>query len=423
MQTPPPGPAGPLKGLRVVDLTTVIMGPYATHILADMGADVIKIEAPEGDAFRRYGPSRHDGMGGSILQLHRNKRSVVLDLKQANARTALNRVIESADVLVHNLRPQPAARMALDWTSVQKINPRIILCAARGFGSSGPYANKAAYDDIIQAGSGLAALHMQVHGKPLYVPTAICDKVAGQAIVYALLAALLHRERGGSGQEIEVPMFETLIEFMLAEHLGPGAFEPPLGPIGFARQLSAERKPYRTSDGWACILPYSDRNWLDFFAFIGRLALRDDSRFADMDSRGRNVDDLYRIVNEEAPKHSTHDWIRFCDQASIACMPVLSFDELDDDPHVRAVGLFEHSDHPSEGAYRAVRSSIRFGATPYALTRHAPRLGQDTEDVLREIGLTELQISQLTSADRPSATARPVASTSNHSPFKATAEP
>jgi crotonobetainyl-CoA:carnitine CoA-transferase CaiB-like acyl-CoA transferase len=391
----PPASAGALAGIRIIDLTTVIMGPYGTRILADMGADVIKVESPGGDSFRSYGPSTHPGMGGSVLNLHRNKRSVLLDLKDARARGALDRLIAGADVVVHNFRPQAAARLALDWEAVARINPRVVLCAARGFGEDGPYGHKAAYDDLMQAGSGFAALNDQVHGEPRYAPTAWCDKVAGQAIAYAVLGALLHRERGGGGQQVEVPMFEIAIDFMLAEHFGPGAFEPPRGPIGFPRQLSPQRKPYRTRDGWACILPYSDRNWRDFFAFVGRPEVGDDPRFSDMAQRVIHVDALYAMLEEFAVERTTAEWVAFCDGVSIPCMPVLRLDELKDDPHVRAVGMLDVAQHPTEGAYRAVRSPLRFAATPYELRRHAPRLGEHTAEVLREAGLGEAEVEAL----------------------------
>lgn len=389
---------GALSDIRVIDLTTVIMGPYATHILADMGADVIKVEAPGGDAFRRYGPSHHSGMGGSVLNLHRNKRGVQLDLKDVNARRALDQLIAASDVVVHNLRPQAAARLALDWASVEKINPRVVLCAARGFGEEGPYGHKAAYDDLIQAGSGLASLYGQVHGTPQYVPTALCDKIAGQAIAYAVLAALLHRERGGSGQEIEVPMFETLVEFMLTEHFGPGTFVPPLGPVGFPRQLSPWRKPYQTRDGWACILPYSDRNWIDFFAFIQEPEMARDPRFSNVATRVEHVDALYRIVETRAMKYTTAEWESFCDRVSIPCMPVLALEDIKDDVHVQSVRLMEVVEHPTEGAYRSVRSPIRFGATPYQLRCYAPRVGEHTAEVLREVGLPEEEVQALLNA-------------------------
>ncbi len=389
---------GPLSGIRILDLTTVIMGPYGTRILADMGADVIKIEGPEGDSFRAYGPARHAGMGGSVLNLHRNKRSVRLDLKDEGGRKALTRLIEGADVLVHNLRPPAAARLGLDWACVEQVNPKMVLCAARGFSKTGPYGDKAAYDDLMQAGSGFAALSEQLYGEPRYAPTAWCDKIAGQAIAYAVLGALVHRERGGAGQEVEVPMFETAIDFMLAEHFGAAAFEPPLGKAGFPRQLSPNRKPYRTSDGWACILPYSTRNWDDFFVFIGQPELSGDARYADIAQRVKHIDSLYRMIEEHAPRFTTQQWVDFCDRVSIPCMPVLTLDALKDDPHVVATGFMDVAEHPTEGAYRHVRSPLRFAATPYELRHHAPRPGEHTAEVLREAGLSDAEVDRLAAA-------------------------
>src|SRR5581483_3890227 len=341
---------GALTGIRVIDLTTVIMGPFATHILADFGADVIKVESPEGDSFRNYRPLRHEGMSGSFLNLHRNKRGVMLDLKRPAAREALDALIRTADVLVHNMRPKAAQRLHLEYASVRELKADIVYCSACGFGATGPYGDKAAYDDLIQAGSGIAALYGSVHGEPQYCPTVICDKIAGQSIAYSILAALFHRARGGGGQEIEVPMFETAIEFNLVEHFGGATFEPPLGRIGFQRLLSKQRKPFRTADSYACILPYSDQNWRDFFEFVVRAELREDARFSTLPKRVQNIEVLYKVIEEEAPKHTTAQWVEFCDRVSIPCMPVLDLNDVQNDEHVRAVELFRTMEHPSEGA-------------------------------------------------------------------------
>lgn len=378
---------GPLSGMRILDLTTVIMGPYGTRILADMGADVIKIEGPEGDSFRTYGPYTNPGMGGAILNLHRNKRSVSLDLKSPAGREALKRLIAGADALVHNLRPGPASRLGLDWDHVGEINPAIILCAARGFASDGPYGDKAAYDDLMQAGSGFAGLFGQLDGTPRYAPTSWCDKVAGQAIAYAVLGGIVHRLRSGAGQSVEVPMFELCVDFMLVEHFGAMAFEPERGPPGFKRQLARGRKPYRTADGWACILPYSDRNWRDFFAFVGRPEIASDPRFWDIGNRVAHVEELYEIVEREAGRRSTAEWMIFCDEHGIPAMPVLAFDDIPHDSHVVATGLFQTVEHPSEGAYKHIRPPVRYSETPAQLRRFAPRAGEHTEEVLSEIGL------------------------------------
>jgi crotonobetainyl-CoA:carnitine CoA-transferase CaiB-like acyl-CoA transferase len=399
----PPGASfadGPLTGVRVLDLTSVIMGPFATHILADLGADVIKVESPQGDSLRSYRPARHAGMPGQFLNLHRNKRSIVLDLKTEAARAALSRLIETADVFVHNLRPKAIERLGFGYAAVRAIKPDIVYCGAYGFGANGPYGDKAAYDDLIQAGSGVSALFGDVHGEPAYVPSVICDKLAGQAVAYAILAALFQRSRGGGGQAIEVPMFETTVEFNLVEHMSGFGFVPPLSRPGFARLMDSSRKPYRTLDGYACILPYSDRNWLDFFEFTGRGEFRDDPRFVSLAQRVQQIGVLYRMVEEEAAKRTTAQWVAFCDRVSIPCMPVLGLEELPDDPHLAAVGLFDAAEHPSEGRYRSVRRPVGFSGAAFRIRRHAPRLGEHTAEVLAQAGLPQAQIAAVTGAAR-----------------------
>ena len=386
----------PLAGTRIIDLTSVIMGPYATHVLADLGADVVKIESPEGDSLRTYQPQRHHSMSGSFLNLNRNKRSVCLDLKSDSGREALNRLLKTADVFVHNLRSAAIARLGFTYERVRELNRDIIYCAARGFDSSGPYADKPAYDDIIQAGSGLASLHETINGRPAYVPTVLCDKVAGQAVAQSILAALFQRERGGGGQSIEVPMFEVSIEFSLVEHMSGFAFLPPLGPPEFERVLNPQRKPYRTRDGFICILPYSDRNWRDFYEFTGRREFENDPRFHSLSQRVQHIDTLYSMIEEEAAKKSTQEWLEFCDRVSIPCMPVIHFRDLPEDPHVQAVGLFQAAVHPTEGPYRLVRRPVSFSDSPFELTRHAPRLGEHTAEVLAEAGFSRSEIDSIT---------------------------
>ena len=388
--------AGPLAGVRVIDLTSVIMGPSATHILADLGADVIKIETPEGDSFRHYRPARNAGMGGNFLHLNRNKRSVRLDLKRAPARPALDRLIATADVFVHSMRPDAILRLGYGYERVRGLAPEIVYCGAYGFGADGPYAHKAAYDDLIQAGSGLAALQTAAHGQPGYLPTVLCDKIAGQAIACAILAALCQRRAGGGGQAVEVPMFETMVEFNFVEHMVGYAFEPPLGPPGFNRVLSPKRKPYRTRDGHACILPYSDRNWRDFFIHTGRLEFIDDPRFATLPVRVQNIETLYTLVEEEAPRKTTSEWVAFCDSVSIPCMPVLGLEDLPEDPHLKAVGFFGTDEHPSEGIYRTMRRPVSFSGSRFTIRRHAPRHGEHTAEVLAEAGLDPCEIAALT---------------------------
>ncbi len=386
---------GPLTGYRILDLTSVIMGPFATRILADFGADVIKVESPEGDSVRHYQPQRSHGMSGNTLNLQRNKRSIVLDLKRPECRAALTRLIATADVFVHAMRPQAIARLGYGYEQVRAINPHIVYCGAYGFSAQGPYADKAAYDDLIQAGSGIAALYGQLHGEPTYVPTVLCDKLTGQAIAYAILAALLQRARGGGGQAVEVPMLETTVDFNLVEHMGGFGFEPPLGKPGFPRLMDRSRKPYRTKDGYACILPYSDRNWQDFFVFTARSEFKDDPRFTRLPERVKHIGILYQMVEEEAVQRTTGEWVQFCDRVSIPCMPVLAFEDLPEDRHLKQVGLFSTAEHPSEGLYRLVRQPVSLSAAPFRVRRHAPRLGEHTKEVLAEAGLSEEEIAQI----------------------------
>ena len=395
--------SGPLAGVKIVDLTSVIMGPFATHILADLGAEVIKVESPEGDSLRSYAPQRHEGMSGSFLNLNRNKRGICLDLKNPKGQEVLNRLLKVSDVFIHNLRPGTIDRLGYGYEQIRAINPDIIYCGAHGFGSRGPYANKAAYDDIIQAGSGVAALFEETQGLPAYAPTVICDKLAGQAIAYSVLAALFQRARGGGGQAIEVPMFETSIEFNFVEHMAGFAFLPPLGAPGFARLLNHHRKPYRTLDGHVCILPYSDKNWLDFYEFTGRLEFAKDPRFQSLSQRVENIEILYQMVEDEAITRRTQDWVEFCDSVSIPCMRVARLADLPEDPHVKAVGLFEAALHPSEGAYRALRRPVQFSGSPFVIRRHAPRLGEHTAEVLDELGFAADEVRDvLEQVERPS---------------------
>lgn len=382
---------GPLEGMRIVDLTTVVLGPYATRILADLGADVIKVETLSGDQTRHYKPLRNDGMAGYFINLNRNKRSVSIDLKKPQGMEVLQRLVGGAHAFIHNMRQQAADRLGLSYERVRAMNPEIVYCGAVGFGSSGPYSGRAAYDDVIQAGSGLAGLHAMVHGEPAFAPTVLCDKMTGQTVAYAVIAALLQQARGGGGQAVEVPMLETAAEFALVEHLHGATFEPPLSEIGFKRVLSKYRKPFRTADGYMCILPYSDSNWSEFFRFTGRTEFLGDARFRVLADRVQHIDFLYALVEQEAPRFSNAEWQAFCDRVSIPCMPVKSLDEVLQDEHLAAVGMFERHEHPTEGPYRVVRSPVQF-AEPFQVRHHAPRLGEDSIGILEEAGFSSEEI-------------------------------
>lgn len=391
---------GPLAGIRVVDLTSVVLGPYATQILGDMGADVVKVEAPEGDVLRSIAPARSLGMGAAFLSTNRNKRSVALDLKNEPGRAALLRIIKTADVFVHSIRPQAIARLGLGWTDLRPINPRLIHCSAWGFGSGGPYADKPAYDDVIQAMSGVADLAARRGDAPhpLYAPTILADKTAALTVVYAVSMALFQRERTGHGQEVEVPMFETLTSFVLLEHLAGAVFDPPRGSMGYDRALAPHRRPYATSDGFVAVLPYTTRQWRSFFAVAGRREMLDDSRVNNPAERSRNIAALYRIVAELMPERSTTEWLALLEKADVPATPVNSLEDLLRDPHLEATGFFEPFDHPSEGRLRMAAVPVRFKETPGGIRRGAPRLGEHSTEVLAEAGLSLREIEELIAA-------------------------
>jgi crotonobetainyl-CoA:carnitine CoA-transferase CaiB-like acyl-CoA transferase len=374
---------GPLAGVRVIDLTTVAMGPYATQILGDMGADVIKVESPDGDVFRYAAPQRNRGMGAAFMNLNRNKRSVVVDLKKPDERARLLDLVKEADVFVYNVRPQSMRKLGLDYESLKAINPRIIHCGAYGFSERGPYAGQPAFDDIIQAMSGLAALQGHNGGNgPEYVNTIIADKAAGLTAAYAIAMALYERERSGVGQAIEVPMFETIVSFALVEHLAGETFVPAADSMGYERVLSPNRKPYRTKDGYIGLLPYTTAQWQRFFAAAGETALAADPRVADAALRSRNINMLYAELARIVATRTTAEWVQLLKEADIPMTPVRSPEELLTDPHLSAIGFFPTSRHPSEGEVRSVGIPVTFSRTPGSIRRPAPALGEHNQEIL-----------------------------------------
>ncbi|TBO60379.1 CoA transferase [Streptomyces kasugaensis] len=380
------GGGGPLSGVRVVELASVIMAPYAAQQLGDLGADVIKVEPPTGDMTRHYPPTRNPGMGAAALNLNRNKRSVAIDLKAPGGRDALLALIATADVFITNIRPQALRRLGLGPEDVAAVNSRLVHLNAQGFRSDSELGGHAAYDDIVQAASGLVWLNEQVSGVPYFVPTVVADKICGLVIVQSVLAALHYRDRTGQGQHIEVPMADTMLAFNLVEHLAAATLDPPQGPMGYSRALSSRRKAARTADGRMCILPYSDRNWSDFFTFVGRPELADDPRFGSLADRARNADELYALMEEFSPRHTSAAWQEFCDSAGIPAAPVLSLDEAAASDYATEGGLLRTAEHPTEGTYRLIGQPVRFRTTPTGLHRHCPRIGEHTEEVFAEIG-------------------------------------
>lgn len=388
--------SGPLSGIKVLDMTTVFMGPHCTQILAEHGADVIKLEAPEGDVIRKITPARHEGMGGLFLLANRGKRSIVLDVKNPSGREAALKLARQSDVLVYNLRPQAMARLGLSYAEVAAINPRIVYVGAFGYGQDGPYAPRPAYDDLIQAAAGLASLPNRVNGAdPRYVPCAIVDRTVALAAVNAVTIALFHRERTGQGQAVDVPMFETMAQLVLGEHLYGHAFEPPLAALGYPRSLAPDRRPYATRDGYIATLIYTDRQWLAFLDMIGRGELLRDHRFQDIGSRTQHVQEVYAFVAEILQTRTTGEWAEAFGGADIPAMPMQTLESLIDDAHLQAVKLFELAEHPSEGTIRQMRNPTRWSATPLGAIRHAPRLGEHSREILHEIGYSDALIAQL----------------------------
>lgn len=377
-------------------MTSVLMGPYATQTLGDYGADVIKVEAAEGDITRQIGPARHPGMGPVYLNANRSKRSIALDLKTAAGRAVLLRLASTADVLVYNVRPQAMARLKLDYESVAAVNPRIVYAGMFGFGQDGPYAAKPAYDDLLQAGAGLSHLLARSgDGTPRYVPTALADRVVGLSAVGIILASLLHRDRTGRGQRVDIPMFETMVGFVMGDHLGGLTFEPPLDQGGYARHMSPDRRPYRTGDGFISVIIYNDKQWNSFFDVTGRDDLRRDPTFATFNGRMRNIDAVYAELGRIFAGRSTAEWMRLLHEADIPVMPVHDLQSLLRDPHLVATDFFPIAEHPTEGPIRSMRVAATWSESSADPSRLAPRLGEQSREILSEAGFTDEEIAEL----------------------------
>jgi crotonobetainyl-CoA:carnitine CoA-transferase CaiB-like acyl-CoA transferase len=376
----------PLAGITVLDLGAVLMAPYAGQWLGDLGADVIKVEAPAGDTTRRTGPAAEPDMAAIFLGLNRNKRSIVLDLKTETGRAALLGLADRADVLLHNNRPQKMKALGLDPETLMARNPRLVYACLHGFGEAGPYGGRPAYDDVIQGISGLAHLMGQQAGTPAYAPSAIADKTSGLTGVIAILAALVGRAQTGRGCHVEIPMFESMVAFNAVEHLYGRQFEPARGPSGYPRVLTPERRPFATADGYICALPYTDKHWRDLFEFCGRDDLAGDPRFAGIAARTENIAALYASLAELLLARSTAEWLAVLDRLEIPCAPVESLDDLIHDPHLAATGFFTLLDQPDGTALRFPGVPVLFDGARPPIAR-PPRLGEHTEEVLEAYGL------------------------------------
>jgi crotonobetainyl-CoA:carnitine CoA-transferase CaiB-like acyl-CoA transferase len=370
----------------VIDMTTVVMGPYATQVLGDMGAEVIKVESPEGDIFRNAAPMRNARMGAAFLNLNRNKRSIALDLKREDDRARMLELLAGADVFVSNTRPQALRKLGLDYDALKGRNPRLIVCGTYGFSEKGPYAGRGAFDDVIQAMSGIAALqgHNSSEG-PAYVNTLIADKCAGLTAAYAIAMALYEREKSGVGQAIEVPMFEAVVSFNLIEHLAGQTFVPSIANMGYERVLSPHRRPYRTKDGYIGLLPYTTAHWTRFFELAGAPQYARDPRFSTPAQRSENIHALYAILAELVSQRTTAEWQAALKDADIPMAPIASPEDLLRDPHLVSTGFFLREHHPSEGEIRSIGIPVNFSRTPGAIRRPAPRHDEHGEEIRREL--------------------------------------
>lgn len=392
---PQPAGDGPLSGLRVVDMTSLGMGPLAAQILGDFGADVIKLEPPAGDVFRHILPQRSPAMSHTFIQFNRNKRSLALDVKTEAGREAMRRLIGSADIVLSNLRSGAMKGLGLDYEAIRAIKPDIIFCAAYGYSDRGPYAGRPAADDTIQAMSGLADLQRSVSGSLQLVASVVADKAVGLSLVNAVLAAVIHRMKTGRGQSIEVPMFETMVAFVMPEHMAGRTFEPALGGTGYSRVVNPERRPYRTSDGYLCVLPYTTAQWLRFFRLIGRHDLAEDKAMADPVERSRRVRELYAIIDSVMPERTTEQWIEALLANDILFGRVNSPDDLLDDAHLAAVGMFPRVEHPTEGTLRLIGFPINASEPLTSLRRLPPNLGEHSREILKELAFSDKQIDAM----------------------------
>jgi len=391
---------GPLAGIKVIDLTTVLMGPYATRILGDYGADIIKIESLDGDIIRYANRGRSEGMSNLFLNNNRNKRSLALNLKQEAGRDVMSKLVERSDVFVSNIRPQALARLGLSYDDVSGINGKMIYVSCVGFGQNGPFAGRRAYDDLIQSMVGIPNLIQRAYGdEPRFLPSNFCDRVTGMSVVSVITAALFHRERTGKGQSIEVPMYETMVDFVMSDHLGGLTYVPPEGPAGYERIVNPNRRPYRTRDGYIALLVYTDQQWSTFFDIIDRRDLIGQGVFATMGTRADNAAEVYGFVDTTMIQKSTTEWLTLLEDSDLPCAKVPDLEDLVNDEHLAAIEFFREMEHPTEGRTRTTDIPGTWSDSQPEISRLAPRLGEHSSNILQELGYSDEEIKALV-ADR-----------------------
>ena len=383
-----------LDGIKILDLTSVVFGPYASQILADYGAEVIKVESPEGDSTRNTGPRHEEGLSAIFLGVNRNKKSICLNLKDPEAKDALLKLVDQADVLMHSVRPQKMLALGLDHKTLLARNPKLIYAGLHGFGNGGAYAGRPAYDDIIQGLSGIADIMTVQSGTPRYFPTIAADKTCGVAAAHAILAALFQRERTGQGQFIEIPMFETMTSYVLVEHLYGHHLPGHSDEIGYPRVLTEWRKPYQTLDGYVCMMPYTDKHWQTFFKESGHPEYAVDERFTKISARTQYIAELYELAGQIVSKHPTSFWLDFCDSHEFPAAAAYRLQDLETDPHLKSVGFFTDIQNDKGHHYRFTRSPIRMEHSSVAPAM-APRLGEHTRAELLGAGLSAEHIDQM----------------------------
>ena len=390
----------PLDGIRIVEMTSVVLGPYACQMLGDLGADVVKVEPLEGDTNRNLGPhANNSDMGSLYLTCNRNKRSIALDLKSDDGKAALRELLKTADVLIHNFRPQAIDRLGFSYDNVKELKSDIVYCGAYGYAKNGPYGEKGALDDSIQAASGIAMLQSMVEGEPRYLPTIVADKTTALMVTQAVMAALFHRERSGEGQEVEVPMFETMASYVMTEHLWGKTFEPNIGEAGYVRLMAKHRRPYKTKDGlYLAVLPYWDNHWNTFCELAERPDLAEDPRFLNMRLRLQNINESYKATGEIIVTKTRQEWLDLLGNTKVPMMVVNTLDDLIDDPHLVETGFWQEFDHPTEGRVRMSKPPINFSKTPAEIRILAPRLGENSVEVLKEAGLADGTIDAMLAA-------------------------